>query len=109
MRALLPIACAALALSGCGKNNQKDNNQVVGENLTAESIVSNDVTAIDAVTDDASNMAADVDINFGNVGANAEPGTIAPARPVRSAPKDATQANVQSPANSAANSTTNAE
>ena len=32
----------------------------VDENLTAENIVSNDVTAIDAVTGDAANMAADV-------------------------------------------------
>ena len=109
MRALLLIACAALALSGCGKNNQKDNNQVVDENLTAESIVSNDVTAIDAVTDDASNMAADVDINFGNVGVNAQPGTNSPLRPARAAPKDATQASTQSTANSVANSTANAE
>jgi hypothetical protein len=32
----------------------------VDENLTAENIVSNDVTAIDAVTGDAANMAANV-------------------------------------------------
>ena len=35
--------------------------QNVDESLTAENIVSNDVTAIDAVTGDAANMAADVD------------------------------------------------
>ena len=40
------------------------------ENLTAENIVSNDVTAIDAVTGDAANMAADVDINYGNIDEN---------------------------------------
>ena len=67
MRALLLIAGAALALVGCGRNAHNDNNQVAGENLTAESIVSNDVTAIDAVTGDAANMAADVDMNFGNL------------------------------------------
>ena len=35
----------------------------VDENLTAENIVSNDVTAIDAVTGDAANMAADVELH----------------------------------------------
>jgi hypothetical protein len=61
MRALILASVAALALSGCGNNDQTDNTQNVDENLTAENIVSNDVTAIDAVTGDAANMAADVD------------------------------------------------
>ena len=65
MRALLLIAGAALALGGCGNNDQTDKTQNADENLSAESIVSNDVTAIDAVTGDAANMAADVDMNFG--------------------------------------------
>ena len=49
MRALIPVLTAALALSlaACGNNDQTDNNQNVDENLTAENIVSNDVTAID--------------------------------------------------------------
>ena len=64
MRALLLIAGAALALGGCGKNSQSDTTQNADDNLTAASIVSNDVTAIDAVTGDAANMAADVDMNF---------------------------------------------
>lgn len=69
MRVSLLIV-AVLALAACGKNNQADTTQNVGENLTAESIVSNDVTAIDAVTGDAANMAADVDMNFGNFQGN---------------------------------------
>lgn len=60
MRALILIAGAALMLAACGKNNQSGNTTNVDENLTAQDIVSNDVTAIDAVTGDASNMAADV-------------------------------------------------
>ena len=60
MRALLLIAGASLALGGCGNNDQTDKTQNADENLSAESIVSNDVTAIDAVTGDAANMAADV-------------------------------------------------
>lgn len=69
MRAPLLFA-AALALSACRNNDQKDNTQNVDENLTAENIVSNDVTAIDAVTGDAANMAADVDMNYGSIDEN---------------------------------------
>jgi len=67
MRALIIIA-GAITLAACGNNDQTDNSQNVDENLTAENIVSNDVTAIDAVTGDAANMAADSDVNdLGNV------------------------------------------
>ena len=61
MRLIILTAALALSLSACGKNNQTDNNQIAGADLTADNIVSNDVTAIDAVTGDAANMAADVD------------------------------------------------
>ena len=66
MRRPILAAAAALALSACGNNDQTDNSLNIDENLTAENIVANDVTAIDAVTGDAANMAADVDINFTN-------------------------------------------
>jgi len=67
MRAIALAAATALALSACGRNNQTDANQAGDEGLTADSIVSNDVTAIDAVTGDAANMAADVNYqDFGN-------------------------------------------
>src|SRR2546430_1298030 len=58
------LLAAILALAACGKNNQSGAEQNAGDGLTAENIVSNDVTAIDAVTGDAANMAADVDMNF---------------------------------------------
>jgi hypothetical protein len=70
MRALILVAAAALSLTGCKNNDQHDNTMNVDENLTAENIVSNDVTAIDAVTGDAANMAADVDMNYGNLDEN---------------------------------------
>ena len=60
MRLLILAAGASLALAACGNNDQSDKTTNVDENLTAENIVSNDVTAIDAVTGDAANMAADV-------------------------------------------------
>jgi hypothetical protein len=94
MRALILIA-ASLALAACGNNDHSDNTQNVDENLTAENIVSNDVTAIDAVTGDAANMAAAAEINdIGNVDNGAgnasafprpKPQTIAPS-PAKSAP-----------------------
>src|SRR5207253_6052684 len=90
MRALILVAGAALCLAACRNNDQADNTLNVDENLAAENIVSNDVTAIDAVTGDASNMAADVNytepMNSGeNVGNGPEkmptPRTRAPGKP----------------------------
>jgi hypothetical protein len=61
MRAVILVsAAAALSLAACRNNDQADNTANVDENLAAENIVSNDVTAIDAVTGAAANMAADV-------------------------------------------------
>ena len=109
MRALLLLAGAALALSGCGNNDQSDKTQNVDENLTAENIVSNDVTAIDAVTGDASNMAADVDTNFGGLDTNTTT-TVSnqgAAKPARAPAADKTPAEPQ--ANSTSNAAANAE
>ena len=100
MRALLLIAGAVMALSGCNRGAQNDNNQAASDSLTSQNIVSNDVTAIDAVTGDAANMAADVDMNFGNlneVGGNG--GGTVPNRVRRPA--------AEIPANAASNATAN--
>ena len=105
MRALIVLATAALALSGCGNNDQTDKTQNVDENMTAENIVSNDVTAIDAVTGDAANMAADVD--YSNLADNSldnmlnESGDAKPAARASRARPQATEP--------AANATTNAQ
>jgi hypothetical protein len=101
MRVLVLIA-GALALAACLNNDQADNSQNVDENLTAENIVSNDVTAIDAVTGDAANMAADVDysnmadksldnmLNEGGPKPAAKPAPTAPrTAPPASAPENA--------------------
>ena len=86
MRVQLLLFATALTLAACKNNDMHDNTMNVDENLTAQNIVSNDVTAIDAVTGDAANMAADVDMNYGNVDENGtaqpsnEPGKVhAPA------------------------------
>jgi hypothetical protein len=112
MRAPLVLA-AAFALSACGNNDQADNTINVDENLSAENIVSNDVTAIDAVTGAAANMAADVDMNFGNLDVNegaaatnqAAKKPSADTSPRRSTPPPA-ESNSSAPA---ANTVTNAE
>ena len=111
MRALIIIAGAALALGACGNNDQSDNTQNVDENLSAEDIVSNDVTAIDAVTGDAANMAADVDMNFGNFEENAgEVATNGPAKSTGPAPKKPESAPKPAPeANTTANAAGNSE
>jgi hypothetical protein len=107
MRAALLVIAAVLVLAGCKNNDQLDQTQNVDENLTAENFVSNDVTAIDAVTGDAANMAADSDILFGNVEAADENAAdeSAPARSAAPAPKPATE-NKESPAPAAAANTT---
>src|SRR3954454_20882054 len=110
MRAFLLIAGAALALAACKNNDQSDKTQNFDENLTAESIVSNDVTAIDAVTGDAANMAADVDVNYGSLdvtGSNM-PANESP-RPATTGPKSSAPAERNTVTNATANSATNAE
>ena len=106
MRAFLLLAALA-ALAACGNNDQKDNTQNVGENLTAENIVSNDVTAIDAVTGDAANMAADVDMNYGNLAEpNAEAATNEPAaKPAPKRPREGTLSPAPEPATTTASNT----
>jgi hypothetical protein len=95
MRAPLLLLAATLALAGCKNNDAADATRNYDENLTAENIVSNDVTAIDAVTGDAANMAADVDLNYGNLDENAaEPLSNAPAtkpsKPAAKSPREGT-------------------
>jgi hypothetical protein len=91
MRALILIAVAALALSACGNKGQTDGTQNVDESLSAENIVSNDVTAIDAVTGDAANMAADVNyMDFSNGLGNSSNDVAASDRPRKPVAKQAT-------------------
>jgi len=107
---LLILTAALLALSACGKKDQAGAAQNADQGMTAESIVSNDVTAIDAVTGDAANMAADVDMNFGNLDEIDESNEAVPSKPPARKPSgnrsSPTQANSAAPAptNAAGNS-----
>jgi hypothetical protein len=108
MRALILIAGLALALGACGNNDQKDNNQNVDENLSAENIVSNDVTAIDAVTADAANMAADMPVDELNAVApennpSAPPTAARPKPKAMTAPAKPETDTAPAPTNSAEN------
>ncbi len=61
-RSLLTASAAlALALGACRDRGTAGHDRSPDAGLNADDIVSNDVTAIDAVTTDAANMAADVD------------------------------------------------
>ena len=89
MRALILVA-GALAVAACSNNDQRDNTMNVDENLTAENIVSNDVTAIDAVTGDASNMAAAAAIDdIAPAADNSDLNAAAPAKPSTAKPSTA--------------------
>jgi hypothetical protein len=109
MRLLILAVTAALALGACKNNDQHDNTMNIDENLTAENIVSNDVTAIDAVTGDAANMAADVNYtvtqnDIGNAANAAAPSGAPRLKPNREAtppPTPTTSTAANATANSA--------
>ncbi|HEY8591466.1 MAG TPA: hypothetical protein VIL42_01220 [Sphingomicrobium sp.] len=86
MRALILVS-AVFVLAACSNNDQRDNSMNVDENLTAENIVSNDVTAIDAVTGDAANLAEAAEINdIGPAVDSADLNAASPAKPGSSKP-----------------------
>lgn len=108
MRAL--ILGAALALGGCGGSNQAGNTTNLDQTLAAQTIASNDVTAIDAVTGEDSNMAADVALinALDNVTGNTvtNDGRTRPATD-RASPSRPTTNTSSSTANTAETATTN--
>ena len=91
MRALILAGVAALSLASCGGNDTAQEGASGEENVASEVVATNDVTAIDAATGEAANMAADVDYmpepldNAAENGASANSASparrTAPARP----------------------------
>ena len=102
MRLLLLTPALALCLVACGKGDDSEA-QNAGRALTAETISSNDVTAIDAVTGEAANMAEDVELTL-EMNNGADPagsvgnGSSARRRPQGSAPATAPASNTAAPA-----------
>lgn len=96
MRAFTCFALAAFALAGCGGDTTADNSAEAEENVSNAVVPTNDVTAIDAATGAAANMAPDVPFvlneseagDAGSEEATAEPSRPAP-RPRRAAPRAA--------------------
>jgi hypothetical protein len=107
MRLVILAAAAALTLGACKNNDQHDNTMNIDENLTAENIVSNDVTAIDAVTGDAANMAADVNYTEEANLAGNETSATAPAKMPRLKANRQTTPPAKPTTNTAASATTN--
>jgi L-alanine-DL-glutamate epimerase-like enolase superfamily enzyme len=69
------IALAALGVAACNKDQPAQGNQAFSDDdFTQSAIVANDVTAIDAATGDAANMAADLPLEavLGNEGQEEE-------------------------------------
>jgi hypothetical protein len=108
------VAGAALLIGGCGSNGEADLAANADSRLTADKITANDVTAIDAVTGEAANMAADVDYsnfldNESNASANATGNTTGKAAaptpkastPPKAKPSPAQPAEPAEPANTA--------
>jgi hypothetical protein len=113
LRSLSLISLVALGLAACGGGDEQANNTVnIDQAVLSDDLAANDVTAIDAVTGDAANMAADVDINFTNdmlesSGNGADRADSAKPRPRRSSPAPATNTGAPA-AEPTTNATTNA-
>ena len=116
MRFSIVVTLAALGVAACGSDEQANNTVNIDQAVMSDELSANDVTAIDAVTADAANMAADVDINFTNdmldsAGSNAAGGTKAGTtrpRPRSSSPAPAAGNSAAPAAEPAGNTTTNA-
>ena len=64
------ILIAALALASCGGNGDSNNAAAVDESAGEQVTAVNDVTAIDAATGEAADMAADVNYTFNEIETN---------------------------------------
>ena len=68
MRSIVILALGALTLTSCGKKEGGDQATAAAQNISAESIGGNDVTAIDAATASDANMAEDVELTVNELG-----------------------------------------
>ncbi|QIL02816.1 hypothetical protein G7078_08490 [Sphingomonas sinipercae] len=60
MRELIIAGAAALLLTACNRGGNADQQAAIEQNVETQVVATNDVTAIDAATGQAANMAADV-------------------------------------------------
>ena len=83
------LAGAAIALSACGTKGEADATANADTGLTADKIAANDITAIDAVTGEAANMADDVDYSNMVMNDGNQSGSSPSAKPARPSAKPA--------------------
>jgi hypothetical protein len=108
MRLLVPALALAFPLAACGESNEAEGERDTSA-MTANAISSNDITAIDAVTGEAANMAADVQIDANlledeNAAGNEAAGSDRPRRPARPTGSSRNSAPANDSADAAANS-----
>ncbi len=87
MRVSIALIAFTVFLAACGKKEAADESGA-GSQMSANAISGNDVTAIDAVTGEAANMAADVDLNedIANSLENAAQGEMTKSQTAKPAP-----------------------
>ena len=84
------LICAMFALTACGGKSAAGNSAATEENAASEAVVTNDVTAIDAATGEAANMAPDVNYTFNEANlasGNDSSNQSTTERPARKTPK----------------------
>lgn len=106
--AMILAGVGSLALAGCGDKTDADAVANADTGLTAEHISSNDVTAIDAVTGEAANMAADVEFDV-NATDESDGNAAAPSNRTASGPSTTRPRPVPRPAPETSNDSTPAE
>lgn len=87
MRSLTLAALGAFALVGCNGDDSAQNAGAAEENISNAVVPTNDVTAIDAATGSAANMAPDVPFLPNEVNAAEEASGNAASNSTRSAPR----------------------
>jgi hypothetical protein len=70
VRRLILAAALLAAVTACNREQQAEDTTGVDQNVTVEAIGGNDLTAIDAATNDAANMAADAELSLNAADAN---------------------------------------
>ena len=100
MRLVFLAIAASMTLAGCGKDEATGDTSAIDQAVTANDFETNDVTAIDAATGAAANMAADVDINaIGNEDTESpRPAASSSSRPPRNEPRSNDSAPAAAPA-----------
>ena len=86
MRSKMLISFAAIALTACGGSKSAQDSSAPEQSAADDSLATNDVTAIDAATGEAANMAADVNYTINNMVTDNSAATAPSSRHRQAAP-----------------------